>query len=57
MFRTQVEKFYSLIFSDDEQEEKIPYANKAFMFYFSIITFVIAAILIGKDIADNINGV
>ena len=57
MFRSQIEKFYSLIFSDDENSESVPYANKVFMFYFSITAFAIVVLLIAIDIAENVSGV
>ena len=50
-----ITKFYSLIFEDKEnQEEEVPYANKVFMFYFSIIVSLIVIILIVNDIVKNI---
>jgi hypothetical protein len=50
-----ITKFYSLIFEDKEnQEEEVPYANKVFMFYFSIIVSLVVIILIVNDIIKNI---
>jgi hypothetical protein len=51
-----IEKFYSLIFEDKEEEpkEEVPYANKVFMFYFSIIVSLVVLILIIGDIIKNI---
>lgn len=55
MLKGFVEKFYNLIFADEDAAEKIPYGNKLFMFWFSVISFLIVAVLIGLDIAQNIS--
>lgn len=52
--RTTIEKFYHSFFAEAEQDQAVPFANKAFMFYFSIITFLLATIFISLDIAKNI---
>ena len=51
-----IEKFYSLIFEDkeDTEKEEVPYANKVFMFYFSLIVSIVVLILIIGDIVKNI---
>lgn len=49
-----IEKFYDKIFADEEREEEVPYANKKFMFYFTIILSTIVLVLIVKDIVENI---
>lgn len=54
MLKNTIEKFYAFLFADENQGEEVPYANKAFMFYFSITVFIIIAVLIGLDIAENI---
>jgi len=54
MLKNAIEKFYNLLFLDENQEHEVPYANKAFMFYFSLILFMIIVVLIGLDIAENI---
>ena len=55
MLRSTIEKFYNFLFLDEDQEEEVPFANKAFMFYFSIIVFLVVVVLIGLDIAENIS--
>ena len=55
MLRSTIEKFYDFVFSDEDQKEEVPYTNKAFMFYFSIAAFIVVAVLIGLDIAENIS--
>lgn len=54
MLRNTIEKFYAFLFMDEDQKEDVPFANKAFMFYFSTIAFIVVIILIGLDIAENI---
>lgn len=51
-----IERFYALIFEDKENpnSEPTPYANKAFMFYFSLIITMIVLFLIISDIIKNI---
>lgn len=55
MNKSLVEKFYALIFADEGDEKQVPYANKVFMFWFSLIAFLVVAVLIGLDIAENIS--
>ncbi len=49
-----IEKFYAFIFADKEDEEPVPYSNKVFMFYFSIIITSVVLFLIVEDILRNI---
>lgn len=49
-----IEKFYDSIFLDKTSEEEVPYANKRFMFWFSVISFSIVLFFIIKDIVQNI---
>lgn len=49
-----IEKFYALLFLDETSQEEVPYANKAFMFYFSFITTLVVVFLIVKDILKNV---
>jgi len=52
-----IEKFYDKIFADPERGEEVPYANKKFMFWFSIVSFTIVLFFIVKDIVQNIQRV
>ena len=49
-----VEKFYNKLFSDADQTEEVPYANKQFIFWFSLFSFGIVLFFIIKDIIKNI---
>lgn len=49
-----IEKFYDKIFADEEEKEVVPYANKVFMFYFSIVIASVIVVLITLDIIKNI---
>jgi hypothetical protein len=49
-----IEKFYAILFENKESKESVPYANKAFMFYFSIVSFSVVLYFIIKDILNNI---
>ncbi len=51
-----IEKFYGWIFEDKDQPdaEPVPYANKVFMFYFTIIVSAVALFLVVQDILKNI---
>ncbi|MGM0580440.1 MAG: hypothetical protein ACQETL_07160 [Bacteroidota bacterium] len=55
--RKTIEKFYGWLFADKEREEEVPYANKRFMFWFSIISFAIVLFFIIKDVVKNIQNV
>lgn len=55
--RKTVEKFYGWLFADKESDEAVPYANKRFMFWFSIISFAIVLFFIIKDVVKNIQTV
>lgn len=48
-------KYYDFIFRDEDQKEQVPYANKLFMFIFSLTVFIIIIILIILDILENIS--
>lgn len=52
--RKVIEKFYDGIFLDKENPSEVPYANKKFMFWFSVISFSIVLFFIIKDIVHNI---
>ena len=49
-----IEKFYNKLFSDTDQTEEVPYANKRFVFWFAIVSFSIVLAFIIKDIIKNI---
>ncbi|HYG37821.1 MAG TPA: hypothetical protein VD908_04345 [Cytophagales bacterium] len=51
-----IEKFYGFIFAekDDKEATEVPYANKVFMFYFTIIVTAVVLFLIIADIVKNI---
>ncbi|MDN4164335.1 hypothetical protein QWY31_02415 [Cytophagales bacterium LB-30] len=51
-----IEKFYAKVFEDPETKdtEPVPYANKRFMFWFSLVLFAVVLALIIKDIIHNI---
>ncbi len=55
--RPIIEKFYGWIFSDKESEEEVPFANKKFMFWFSIISFAIVLFFIIRDVVKNIQNI
>ncbi|WKK77798.2 hypothetical protein QYS49_12325 [Marivirga salinae] len=55
--RKTIEKFYGWLFADKENDEEVPYANKRFMFWFSIISFAIVLFFIVKDVVKNIQNV
>jgi len=55
--RQLIEKFYEKIFADPDENEKVPYANKKFMFWFSIISFAVVLFFIIKDVVKNIQNV
>lgn len=55
--RKTIEKFYNWLFADKKSEEDVPYANKRFMFWFSIISFAIVLFFIVKDVVKNIQNV
>ncbi|MEO1052202.1 MAG: hypothetical protein AAFX87_16335 [Bacteroidota bacterium] len=42
-----IERFYSWLFSDDEE---ISFKHKAFIFYFSLMSFLFVLFLIARDI-------
>jgi hypothetical protein len=52
--RSIIERFYDWIFSDPERKEEVPYANKRFMFWFSIVSFSVVLFFIILDIVKNI---
>jgi hypothetical protein len=49
-----IEKFYDALFLDKEKADEVPYANKKFMFWFSVISFSVVLFFIMKDILQNI---
>ncbi len=55
--RPIIEKFYNALFADKETEEEVPYANKKFMFWFSIISFSVVLFFIIKDVVKNIQNI
>jgi len=55
--RKTIEKFYGWLFADKENDEEVPYANKRFMFWFSIISFAVVLFFIIKDVVKNIQNV
>ncbi len=55
--RKTIEKFYDWLFADKETEEEVPFANKRFMFWFSIVSFAIVLFFILKDVVTNIQNV
>ncbi len=55
--RALIEKFYNKIFADAESREEVPYANKKFMFWFSIGSFAIVLFFIIKDVITNIQNI
>lgn len=57
MMRKTIEKFYDWLFAEKESGEEVPYANKRFMFWFSIISFAVVLFFIIKDVVKNIQNV
>ncbi|MBK6263419.1 hypothetical protein JKA74_00115 [Marivirga sp. S37H4] len=55
--RAIIEKFYDKLFADKEDSEEVPYANKKFMFWFSLISFAIVLFFIIKDVVRNIQNI
>tara|TARA_R100000152_G_C6754661_1_gene178370 strand:+ start:1084 stop:1260 length:177 start_codon:yes stop_codon:yes gene_type:complete len=55
--RKTIEKFYGWLFADKENDGEVPYANKRFMFWFSIISFAVVLFFIIKDVVKNIQTV
>lgn len=49
-----IEKYYNKLFRDADQTEEVPYGNKQFFFWFSLISFGIVLFFIIKDIIKNI---
>lgn len=48
-------KFYDKIFLDeDAKSEEVPYGNKLFMFWFSMISFMVVMFFIAKEVVKNI---
>ncbi|MDN5199762.1 hypothetical protein QQ008_00270 [Fulvivirgaceae bacterium BMA10] len=54
MIRRLIEGFYDKVFSSSKEEE-VPYANKVFMFIFSIATFTFIIFIAVKDILKNLD--
>lgn len=53
--RKVIEKFYDWLFLDEKtNKEDIPYGNKAFMFWFSIVAFATVIFFIARDVLGNI---
>lgn len=52
-----IEKFYDRLFADKENPEEVPYANKRFMFWFSLASFAIVLFFIIKDVVKNIQSI
>ncbi|MFQ3212980.1 MAG: hypothetical protein ACJAT1_002189 [Marivirga sp.] len=52
--KTVIEKFYNALFLGEEKADEVPYANKKFMFWFSVISFSVVLFFIIKDILQNI---
>ncbi|MEM7549748.1 MAG: hypothetical protein AAF363_08740 [Bacteroidota bacterium] len=50
-----INKFYDLIFSDPDDDQEIPVANKRFIFYFTCVISTVVLITIIFDIVKNIN--
>ncbi|WKV10690.1 hypothetical protein [Marivirga harenae] len=55
--RKTIEKFYDWLFANKENDEVVPFANKRFMFWFSIISFAVVLFFIIKDVVRNIQNV
>ena len=55
--RPLTEKFYHCLFADTENSEEIPYSNKKFMFWFSLISFSVVLFFIIKDVVKNIQNI
>ena len=52
-----IEKFYQKLFMDENSEEEVPFSNKRFMFWFSIISFAVVLFFIVKDVLKNIQNI
>ena len=55
--RNIIEKFYDSLFGEKANPEEVPYANKKFMFWFSLASFAIVLFFIIKDVIKNIQSI